>query len=194
MVNRPAQSSAVSHVASTAVGNLIARINKGAYLTEVGGVGYPEIIINDPDFIASNIIAGKSIFGVAGTASVESMGGKKFASGTVESSLSYEDFIAVTGDVVRACAIRVSGLTFKPSIIIAFPQSPDASSCMIVYMSNSDGYGTEYVKIFPFNAGIVQTSNVNINVNKSPAYVISSGFKLPTYKGQREVHQWYAFG
>jgi hypothetical protein len=49
-------------------GNIWARIPSGAYVTNaVGGVGYPEVKLNDPDFIPANIPSNKNIFGLQGT-------------------------------------------------------------------------------------------------------------------------------
>jgi len=42
--------------------------------------------LNDANYIASNIISGISIFGLAGTATITSLGGYKYASGTVAAS------------------------------------------------------------------------------------------------------------
>lgn len=74
---------AYTNAVNTAYGSstLYARIPQGAYITNSVN-GYPEIQIWEPNIIASNIISGKSIFGVAGTATVSSLGGKRYATFT----------------------------------------------------------------------------------------------------------------
>ncbi len=48
-------------------GTLTLRPKEGYYKSEVNGNGYGPIAATDPNFIAANIVSGKSIFGVAGT-------------------------------------------------------------------------------------------------------------------------------
>ena len=56
----------------------------------------------DADLVAANIVSGKNIFGVAGAATIQSLGGKRFATGTTS-----------TIDNV----LTVTGLPFTPSVI-----------------------------------------------------------------------------
>lgn len=57
----------VSVNGTTQSGMLYVRIPRGAYLTNSSS-GYPAINVADSNFVASNIVSGKSIFGVSGTA------------------------------------------------------------------------------------------------------------------------------
>lgn len=68
---------------NSGTGELVFRIpSKGAFTDVIGGY-LPQVYAWDSNYIADNIVSGKSIFGLWGNASVESLGGKKFASGSV---------------------------------------------------------------------------------------------------------------
>ena len=57
---------------NTQSGMLYVRIPRGAYLQNSSS-GYPAINVADSNFVASNIVSGKSIFGLTGTAQVSSI-------------------------------------------------------------------------------------------------------------------------
>ena len=61
-------------------------------------------IKGDVNLVAANIISGKSIFGVVGTATISSLGGKRFSSG-----------VANDGK-----GLTVTGLPFKPRVIVMY--------------------------------------------------------------------------
>ena len=81
----------------------------------------------DSNFIASNIIAGKSIFGLAGTASIQSLGGKGYLSGT---------FPAQGGN-----AQRTINLPFKPKIVYVYQT---IGSTLYKYLTVRDFMGGIY--------------------------------------------------
>jgi len=81
-------------------GTLVYRLpSTGAFTGTVNGYK-PELSKYDANFIASNIAIGKTVFGLTGSATPASLGGKNFASGTITSNPS---------------TITVSGLIFTPS-------------------------------------------------------------------------------
>jgi hypothetical protein len=86
----------------------------GAYVIPPAGYynGSSWVRSLQPDLLASNIISGKSIFGIAGSATIASLGGKQFISGT---STPY-----VTGGNAY---INLSSIGFVPTMFIGVPNS-----------------------------------------------------------------------
>lgn len=72
------------------------------------------IWVNDNGFNSANIVAGKSIFGVAGSASVASMGGALKSSGTIS--------VLRAGGTSTTTAFTFN-LGFVPSVVIVHPHS-----------------------------------------------------------------------
>ena len=137
-----------------------------------------------PDLIPSNILSGKSIFGVTGTA-IEG----KFASGQVTSGSSYIYVQhAYGGGSDRFYRLAVNGLSFKPKAILLVTTLPSASNTRYIedfsgrtmYEINVDnGYGTnDYLCVLR---------------NDSDTYVNSTGFSLPVMLSNA-IYDWYAIG
>lgn len=104
-------------------------ITSGQYLSGT------QTIAGDANLIASNIISGKSIFGIGGTATIASMGGSSFASGTPTSA---GDIYAIdtTGTSRNAYGYKVTGLNFKPKYIVLYADYDGSSvtNQVAVYM------------------------------------------------------------
>jgi hypothetical protein len=80
MPNHTGADSVANSIAGTGPGRIYVRPQYGYYDGSVASY------VDDANFIASNIISGKSIFGLAGTATIASLGGITYATGTVLSS------------------------------------------------------------------------------------------------------------
>jgi hypothetical protein len=159
LVSQPNGVTPVSTWASGS-GNLNVSIPFGAYLA-VGGAGKPEIFMYDVNFIPSNIINGKSIFGVSGTG----ITGKKWANGT--SYLTPSRQVDYGGWEMNTLSINT--LTFTPATLFLYlPQNAElfmilksswlnSSSDFIYCITSNDAYSTNELQIqtngFTFHKG-----------------------------------------
>lgn len=144
------------------------------------------VFLDDVDFIAPNIKAGVNLFGKDGTA-------KRQASGTVVTNGSQEVFTRVNsvGTFSYWC-ITVSGLSFTPSVIIAkFAYMYSDWTTNYTANMGATGYGKTCAltrnSVNP-DAGSAPTL---VRADVSPAYVNSTGFKLPVL--QEGNYSWIAF-
>ncbi len=146
------------------------------------GSGY---VVGDPDLIPANILSAANIFGVQGAVQV----GKKFASGEATSGNVNITCVFIDGSADQSFPLlTVSGLTFKPSFIIA-KCSVSSNDAYMVYLANGLNYNEVAFHVSPTRK---TGSSYMLKANASPCYVNSAGFSLPVY-GLNRVYYWHAF-
>lgn len=141
-----------------------------------GGVDIPST-----DFIASNILTGKSPFGLAGTA-------KRVATGTVTASSTVLSFTNVDGTIQNRYYVSVSGLTFTPSKIIVH-RSNGTYDYYTTYINN----GGAYAKLITMHLAGPSTGSAQSGIkgDVGSASVSSTGFVLPV-QDNTVTYDWTA--
>lgn len=149
------------------------------------GTSTNSVQISDANFVAANIVAGKSIFGLVGTATP----GVGAASGSAQVSTSTLPFVLRSGETVNLRYIEVSqSFGFTPYIIF------------LRYSSYTYTFYNRYATTSYRISADAQTSRVSIDEAKmyviqesSPAYVNSNGFLLPVVRSG-VTYNWYVIG
>ena len=145
------------------------------------------VTITDPNFIAANIRNGVPLLGLIGSL-VE---GKKWATGTAKDDGTAKSFeYAVSTSYLSGYSLIVSGLSFKPSLVLAFKVSPQQG--LILYSEMDDGFYPKTSKYVNYTGGAVNTSISNFKGDKSPAEVTFGGFKLPAFASPLSTFNWLA--
>lgn len=88
------------------------------------------VYYKDPNHVAANIVAGVTDYGVTGTATVESLGGRKYASGSSTT---------VSGSQGAGYS-TITGLAFTPSVVILY--NPAQGTSYVVYGNYCDTIGS----------------------------------------------------
>jgi hypothetical protein len=150
---------------------------------QTSGAGYyTGVTVNgDVNLIASNILSGKSIFGIAG-----SIVARQYASGTVVSSSTYESFTKSDTSVGNYYYIQVSGLTFKPSVVVGVNQG---TQMCLVYESFENLSAGSSLTGHVFCSG----ASAYFPESGTSVYCNSTGFRFPV-SGMNYTWHWYAFG
>ncbi|WP_027629474.1 hypothetical protein [Ruminiclostridium cellobioparum] len=160
-------------------GALCVRPQEGYYKSEVNGNGYGPIIMNDPNFIPSNIVSGKNIFGLAG-----SFTGKRFATGSADSVAGSYNFAYVDGTNYNYFnQVIVSGLTFKPTLILLCYSDGVYQYYSLYDERAANNLYPRSVKLFQVNKYMSTWTQHNIKADVSPALVSTTGFTLPFLGG-----------
>ena len=136
--------------------------------------------IANSDYIPQNILSGKNIWGIAGTA-------KRVASGSAPANGTLIPFTYADGSGTKNCAsFTASGLTFKPSIIFAEYEDKAIGYKDIVTMSYNYYLARYTVCVHRFN-DLNNTAPsqggydpYQFLLDGTNAYVTSNGFRLPS--------------
>ncbi len=144
---------------------------------------------NVNDVVAGKTFSSASGINQVGQATLQSLGGRQYATNTVASSSTSQYFTYTNGSGTNFMRyVVVSGLSFTPSLIVLERvDSGGINKYTTVYNSAIPNS----IMIASFNAETNSgTSTYSLALN-SPAYVNSTGFCLPTYNG---TYTWYAIG
>ena len=113
-------------ITGTMANNGTKTITPKASAQSLGAGYYDKITINgDADLVAANIVSGKNIFGVTGTATVSSLGGKSITTGTATGTI-----YMYTGSNTYTYTLTFNNaLTFTPSrFLLYIPKNANSSS------------------------------------------------------------------
>ncbi len=148
----------------------------------------------EPDLVSPNILAGKSIMGVPGSA----IAGKRFASGTYAMTAAGATFYYQTGAKVsdNYPYIIVSGLTFTPTFIHIVCFQWNGVYEYVTQYTTITGNGTvePSFKLSFYDKDSFSANCQNISALKGAAYVNSNGFCAPVSLGDvGTICYWYAY-
>lgn len=171
------QSITTKEAATITPGTTNQTIAAGQYLSGA------QTIKGDPNLVSANILSGKSIFGVNGSATVE-----LFASGTTISGSSTVQTAYSWGYTSeKFYQLNVYNLSFKPKAVLI-----REGENMIMYIedfSNSNPY-----QVLTYNNDNSNNQAFMVDIKYGSSYsVYNGGFRLPVLKGSTS-HDWWAIG
>lgn len=140
----------------------------------------------DANLVAANILTGKSIFGVAGNVTA-----RMYATGSTTSGASTTNFTKYSNTLVPLYTITVSGLSFQPTLIVAWKES-GTTDTLSVWMNLNIVIGeiiATNTALSELNGGAVGSSGSVVwnGVNASGFTGMPVGVASATYK-------WVAYG
>lgn len=160
---------------------------KAGYYNQVGA-----ILVSDPDFIAANIPSDMNFFGLQGTRAL----GKKFASGNATASAAAnKSWQQLASDWVNRPYIIVSGLTFKPRIILMQASTSDSVLYTTLYFQDGLLIHDGYSYVLCGNSSRYGTNSQDVlRGNTGDGYVNTAGFCLPVaFAAPGVTFGWYAW-
>lgn len=155
-----------------------------------------------PDLQPGNILSGKTILGVAGTA----IAGKRWASGTHTVTLGLnhqyeglktfrrlEGYGAPFNWDTNIYAL-ISNLTFTPNIIILTTGTPGTSFWSIIFYVAAFGRSITIVyDVSGKSPAYDMLTKMMFQIPANDGYVNSSGFCIPVSYGDGSVYSWWAY-
>ncbi|WP_238917267.1 phage tail protein [Clostridium sp. YIM B02555] len=174
MPNHSGADSPANSIAGTGAGRIYVRPQAGYYDGSVASY------VDDGNYNAANIVSGKSILGLWGNATVQSLGGHLYASNQALVSTSMLNFSGT-----NYYYLSVTGLAFTPSLVIVnYPGINGYSSTTTLYNNiNTNGAPSNCYIIFN---STTPTRYLNINS-------VTNGFTVPIYGAGGFTAYWLAF-
>lgn len=116
-----------------------------------------------------------------------------FASGSTVSPSNNHNFLTAGGTTVSSPAVTISGLSFKPNLII-MSNGQDVSNYQNYYSLNAASLtpGTDQVQTFTILGEVSQSTISTFRANGADGYVINGGFRIPC-RQTGLTYQWFAF-
>lgn len=146
-----------------------------------------------PYLLSQYIISGANILGVAGSATIGSLGGRRVATGTTTTSSSQATFTKMDGTTNSSFYLTVSGLSFKPSSIYAkYVVSGGGTIYTAIYEELGGESVTPTVKTVTYGKGTASNTSYNYNGTIAPTSVVNGGFTIPMIANNLPV-TWIAF-
>lgn len=146
-----------------------------------------QTVLGDPELIASNIVSTANIFGVQGTASISSLGGRRVASGTVTQSATSKTFYTGSGSATGRYYAQIRGLSFVPSTIVIWGTATGTKP-FTVYKS-TPFYGSAYIIIGQYHES--STASISEYSFQNTGVQLSNGdYDVPFYS---TTGSWIAF-
>jgi hypothetical protein len=173
-------------------------INNGRYLSgdQIIAPVTGNATIND--VVSGKIFSSGNGINLVGQATIESLGGKHFASGPVVSSSPTSNTMTFTrkgGITVDLNYVTVTGLSFRPSIIILNGGDPSFMNYTLyqdVYQNSADNACAIVSRCSIYDN--TAQDNYIIDCTISPVVITSSGFILPVRMGGGYTYNWIAVG
>ena len=196
--NRPNLQAPSSYWASGG-GTLRPRIPTGAYVAEASS-GITEIDCYDSNYIASNIISGKSIFGLAGIATAANLGGRKTASGVTAPLSNAQTFYYLNGNTTSAATLSVTGLSFKPSLIVAKCYTYAMEDCTVyneLAIPGTHHFYSPQAIMFMYITSNQSCGSFPMKGNAGAMNIYNGGFTIPVYSNSEDypglTYSWIAY-